>query len=227
MHPDHHDDRPAAAFIAEELAKIPARYSPIAHLSATVGICLAVLLLSVSMIDAFGWREAAVIPAAFLLANLVEWIAHRELLHKERFGFRVLYQQHTPRHHVMYREESMAVASRREWYFVLMPAKGVFGIALAGAPVALALGWLMGADAAWTFMGVVGFYAGSYEVMHLIYHLPHGHAARGTEIIRKLSRHHARHHDPRVMMTKNLNVTFPIFDWIFGTIAPKHHSTEP
>ncbi len=227
MRTDHPDDRPAAAFIAQELEKIPYRYSPIAHLMATVGICLAVLVLSAFMIHDFGWQEAAVIPTAFLFANFVEWLAHRELLHKERFRFKVLYRQHTPRHHVMYREESMAVATRREWYFVLMPAKGVFGIALAGIPVALALGSVLGADVGWTFMCVVGAYAGSYEVLHLIYHLPSAHPVRRTEILRKLSRHHARHHDPRVMMTKNLNVTFPIFDWILGTIAPKNVSTEP
>jgi len=35
-----------------------------------------------------------------------------------------------------------------------------------------------------------------------------------------LRRHHAAHHDPRLMTRYNFNVTFPIADRLFGTVAP-------
>ena len=36
-------------------------------------------------------------------------------------------------------------------------------------------------------------------------------------IIRKLRNHHATHHAPELMQSWNFNITFPIFDAIYGT----------
>ncbi len=32
-----------------------------------------------------------------------------------------------------------------------------------------------------------------------------------------IRRHHTAHHNSRLMMEKNMNLTFPISDWLFGT----------
>jgi sterol desaturase/sphingolipid hydroxylase (fatty acid hydroxylase superfamily) len=37
--------------------------------------------------------------------------------------------------------------------------------------------------------------------------------------VRILRRHHAIHHDPRLMQRYNFNVTVPLWDWVRGTIV--------
>ena len=35
--------------------------------------------------------------------------------------------------------------------------------------------------------------------------------------VNTLRRHHTAHHNARLMMETNMNLTFPIADWLFGT----------
>lgn len=208
-------------YFKEQLALIPARYSPLAHLAATTGIGVAAIVAGVMAIDAFRWRHLAVAALFLVLSNLVEWLAHKYLLHRRQRFLEPLYDQHVPRHHRFYVDGDMAVGTRREWRFVLMPARGVLAIAALAIPLALIVGALFGHDAGWVALMTVGSYATIYEVMHLCYHLPDTHPVRGIwptrHLIRWLSRHHARHHDPRLMRTWNFNVTVPLWDFILGT----------
>lgn len=221
MPPDDPVARPGGDYLAEQLALVPARYSPIAHLCATVGIGVLAVTVAALAIESFRWPLVGIAAAFFVLANLVEWVAHRELLHRRRRFFVPLYEQHVPRHHVFYVEGRMAVKSRREWRFVLMPARGVLAIAVLAIPLALLVAALFGRDAGWIAVMTVGSYASLYEAMHLCYHLPDTHPVRRIRmtrhVIRWLSRHHARHHDPRLMRSWNFNVTVPLWDFILGT----------
>jgi hypothetical protein len=36
-------------------------------------------------------------------------------------------------------------------------------------------------------------------------------------MVNTIRRHHAAHHDQSIMMERNMNLTFPIMDWLFGT----------
>ena len=36
-------------------------------------------------------------------------------------------------------------------------------------------------------------------------------------LVNTLRRHHTAHHHSRLMMEKNMNLTFPVADWLFGT----------
>ena len=40
---------------------------------------------------------------------------------------------------------------------------------------------------------------------------------RRCPFVNTLRRHHRAHHDQAIMMQKNMNLTFPIADWLFGT----------
>jgi hypothetical protein len=35
--------------------------------------------------------------------------------------------------------------------------------------------------------------------------------------VNTLRRHHSAHHNQSIMMERNMNLTFPIADWLFGT----------
>jgi hypothetical protein len=40
---------------------------------------------------------------------------------------------------------------------------------------------------------------------------------RNMPFINTIRRHHTAHHNQGIMMHKNMNLSFPIFDWIMGT----------
>jgi hypothetical protein len=132
----------------------------------------------------------------------------------------VIYDKHTPMHHMIYVEEDMALRSTKEFRLVLIPAAGVLGIVLAAAPMAIAVGRLWSASAGWLFLVTASLYMVTYEVLHLCYHAPSDSFIGRLGFIRVMRAHHAKHHDPRLMQRWNFNVTVPLFDWILGTTAP-------
>jgi hypothetical protein len=211
--------RRGEAFRQRMLGRIPGWYSPWGHLAATVGIGLATLVVAASRVTDPGALELVAIPVTFLFANVVEWFAHRYLMHQRRFPLVVLYDRHTPEHHRVYRYQSMALRSARELRLVLIPAAGVLGMVLLAAPVALLVGLAISWNVGWLFLATVGTYVLGYELSHLAYHLPETSPVYRLPVLRTLREHHARHHIPRLMQTNNFNVTIPIGDVIFGTYA--------
>jgi hypothetical protein len=206
------------------LAEIPWWYSPHGHLVATTGIGLTVLAASVIAIvrldPGVKWTDLLIVPAVVFLANYYEWRVHRDVLHKRFWPFEVIYDKHTPMHHMVYVEGDMALRSVKEFRLVLIPAAGVLGIVLATAPVAVALAHFWSAAAGWLFLLTASLFMVTYEVLHLCYHAPKNSFVGRLRIIARLRAHHARHHDPRLMQRYNFNVTVPLFDWIMGTMAP-------
>lgn len=206
------------------IGEIPWWYSPHGHLAATTGIGLVVLvvsLVSLARLPLLRWTDFLVIPAVILMANYYEWRVHRDVLHKRFWPFEVIYDKHTPMHHMVYVEEDMALRSVKEFRLILIPAAGVLGIVLAAAPVALGIAHLWSTAAGWLFLLSASLFMVSYEVLHLCYHAPKDSFIGRRKLIGVLRAHHARHHDPRLMQRYNFNVTVPLFDWIMGTLAPK------
>lgn len=58
----------------------------------------------------------------------------------------------------------------------------------------------------------------SYEFLHLAYHQPPGHWMTRVPGVARLSWLHRHHHDPQVIASRNFNITWPIGDWLFGTL---------
>ena len=205
-------------------SEIPWWYSPWGHLAATTGIALTVLAVSTVQIVRHGtthWSDWLIVPTVFLLANFFEWRVHKHVLHRRRWPLEVIYDKHTPMHHMVYIEEDMALRSTKEFRLVLIPAAGVLGIVLAAAPVATAIGRLWSGPAGWLFLLTASLYMATYEVLHLCYHAPSESFIGRLAFIKVMRAHHAKHHDPRLMQKWNFNVTLPIFDWVMRTMAPK------
>jgi hypothetical protein len=202
------------------LATASKLYSPLLHLAGTTGVGLATLALSARKLVDVKPAELLIVPGVLLVANVFEWVVHKEVLHVRRpFPWSELYDQHTPKHHKLYHEEDMAIRDRREWRLVLIPAAGVLGLVVSTAPLAYAVGKLLSPNAGWLTLVTAAVYMVSYELLHLSYHLPDDHPIGGWSVIRSLRKHHARHHDPRLMQRWSFNVTLPLADWLFGTIA--------
>ncbi|MDB4946835.1 MAG: Sterol desaturase [Labilithrix sp.] len=212
---------------ARVLREIPWWYSPWGHLAATTGIGLTVLVVSVVQLAKLGARPSdwLVVPAELLLSNFFEWLVHKDVLHKRRWPFEVIYDKHTPMHHIMYVEEDMALRSTKEFRLVLIPAAGVLGIVLAATPLAIAISRLWSSSAGWLFLVTASLYMVTYEVLHLCYHAPSASFIGRLGFIRVMRAHHAHHHDPRLMQRWNFNVTVPLFDWVLRTVAPPRGGT--
>jgi hypothetical protein len=211
------------------LSEIPWWYSPWGHLAATTGIGLVVLVVSIVSIvrlHAVRWTDLLVIPAVIVLANFYEWRVHKHVLHRRFWPFEIIYDKHTPMHHMAYVEEDMEVRDVKEFRLVLIPAMGVLGIVLAATPIALGISHFWSTAAGWLFLLSASLFMVTYEVLHLCYHAPKDSFIGRRKIIEVLRAHHARHHDPRLMQRYNFNVTVPLFDWLMGTMAPPKAPTK-
>jgi sterol desaturase/sphingolipid hydroxylase (fatty acid hydroxylase superfamily) len=212
-------------------SEIPWWYSPWGHLAATTGIGLTVLVVSTLQLVRMGttrWSDWLVLPGVLLVSNFFEWRVHKNVLHRRnRYipPMQVIYDKHTPMHHMIYVEEDMALRSSKEFRLVLIPAAGVLGIVLTATPIALGLGRLWSAPAGWLFLLTASLYMVTYEVLHLCYHAPSDSFIGRLAFIKVMRAHHAKHHDPRMMQKWNFNVTLPIFDWVMGTMAPRSETS--
>ena len=207
------------AFRRRLIRKVPAWYSPWAHLAATVGIGLTTLIAAAPRLHDPSRYDFVTIPVALVFANLVEWLAHKHLMHHRRRPFTVLFDRHTPEHHRVYGYETMAIEDPRELRLVLIPALGVLGIVLLAAPAALVAGLVLNDNVGWLFLMTSAVYVVGYELSHLAYHLPERSLVYRLPLLRTLREHHARHHHPDLMQKSNFNVTIPLGDWLFGTLA--------
>jgi sterol desaturase/sphingolipid hydroxylase (fatty acid hydroxylase superfamily) len=113
--------------------------------------------------------------------------------------------------------DDMAVRSANEWYYVLIPPYGAMLIFVVNAPIAAGL-WLQGLpNVAALFLVTAVAYVVGYEWLHLSYHQPPDSFVGRLALVRILRRHHALHHDPRLMQRYNFNVTVPLWDLVRGT----------
>jgi sterol desaturase/sphingolipid hydroxylase (fatty acid hydroxylase superfamily) len=219
------DLRPSAktrrlqAFRRRLIRKVPAWYSPWGHLAGTVGIGVVTLFLAGPHLDGPTAVDFVTLPVALVFSNLVEWLAHKHLMHHRRRPFTVLFDRHTPEHHRVYNYETMAIEDPRELRLVLIPALGVLGIVLLAVPAALVAGLLVNENVGWLFLMTSAVYVVGYELSHLAYHLPERSLIYRLPFLRALREHHARHHHPELMQKANFNVTIPLFDLVFGTLA--------
>lgn len=204
---------------ARALAAIPRWYRPWAHLAATAGIGVVVWAVALVALVRTPPRaiDALVPPVVLVLANALEWAAHKHLLHKRRWPLHELFDRHTPEHHAVYVDGDMAIGDARELRLVLIPAVGVLGIVLAMSAFGAVFAMLLGAGAGWLFVLTASSYVVGYELSHLAYHLPATHPVGRLRAIGWLREHHSIHHDPSLMQKRNFNVTIPLFDWLLGT----------
>lgn len=206
-----------AALREELIAETPRWYVPWVHLFVPSLVGIAAIAIALTRIENLRPLELLTVPAVYLFANAFEWWIHGAALHRRHPLAPVLYDQHTPKHHMLYLTEDMAIRDRREYRLVLIPAFGLFLIFVGQIPINIALRWLGYPNVAWLYLATSIGYAVSYEWLHFSYHLPQEHPVAQNPIIRRLARHHAVHHDPRIMQRWNMNVTVPLMDHVMRT----------
>jgi sterol desaturase/sphingolipid hydroxylase (fatty acid hydroxylase superfamily) len=200
------------------IAAQPRWYNPWAHLAFPSIFGLTAIGIAIAWLrDLQAWELLAV-PATLLFANASEWRIHRDMLHKRSRIAPILYERHTPMHHRLYVTQDMSIRDVREFALVLLPAFGIVLILAALLPLGAVVGWLVSPNFGLLVVATDLFYTLLYEWLHLAYHLPPDSRLGRMSLIQRLRRHHATHHDPRLMQRWNFNVTIPFWDWVRGTI---------
>jgi sterol desaturase/sphingolipid hydroxylase (fatty acid hydroxylase superfamily) len=199
------------------VANIPAWYNPAIHLAIPTAFGLALMIAAALQLHDLRWLDLLAIPITLFASFGVEWLAHKDVLHKRRPLLSLLYVRHELMHHVIFTYENMAMRSSRELWLILMPAYAIVLVFAMVLPVALVVAHFFGVNTALLMVITSMAFFLSYEWLHMAYHMPDDSLIGRIPIIRRLREQHRRHHDPRLMKRWNFNVTFPVFDAILGT----------
>lgn len=198
---------------------IGARYTGWGHFAFTSLGSLAVVVLALSRLGGVSPVEWLMVPGTFLVANVVEYFGHKGPMHHPVRGLGLLYQRHTRQHHRFFTHEAMAYESSRDFKMVLFPpVLLLFFLGAIATPLGALCFVVLSPNAGWLFMATgVGYYL-TYEWLHFSHHLPEGHPVARLPFMARLRGHHRAHHDPRLMGRHNFNITFPLCDWLLGTV---------
>jgi Fatty acid hydroxylase superfamily len=195
------------------------RYSGLLHFAFTSTVCWAALLFALSRVHAPTFLQLCTVPITFFYANAVEYFGHKHPMHHRTPGLGLVHRRHTLEHHRFFTQAEMTIDGPRDVKMVLFPPVLIlFFFGLFALPSGLALRALFGTNVAALFIATAMGYFLCYEWLHLSYHLGEGTLLGRLQLIQRLRRHHARHHDPARMTEGNFNITFPICDALFGTL---------
>jgi hypothetical protein len=177
---------------------------------------LYVYLSNLSDVTPLEWLT---VPLTFLFCNFFEWWIHRYVMHRPSKNpvFRAVYNRHTLMHHQFFTDHEMRFAGHHDWRVTFFPPYALATFTLMSIPAAIALGWLLSPNVGWLFIATTTSVYLIYEFMHFCCHVEDNAFVRNMPFVNTIRRHHAAHHNQSIMMERNMNLTFPIMDWLFGT----------
>jgi len=199
-------------------AEIHRLYSGPVHIGVIYVVGIAVIAWCVSRLQGAAWEWLLVVPV-FVLSNLFEWWIHKNVMHRlvDVWALRAIYDRHTRQHHQYFTDNEMTVESSREWRIIFFPWRALFTFMALGVPFALVLAWLVNPNAGYILMvTIVGQYL-IYETFHYCCHVHDNWFVRYAPFVNTIRRHHTVHHSQGIMMDIDMNLTFPIADWLMGT----------
>ena len=207
------------AYRAEYRRRINGWYNGALHVAVIYAIGALAFYVYVAHIEAVAWWEWLTVPVVFLICNVFEWFLHKHVMHRPQksAALRAIYRRHTLMHHQFFTDTEMRFADQKDWRVTFFPPYALVTFVLMSIPGALAVGYVVSANAGWLLMcTTTGVYL-TYEFMHFCCHVDEGWFVRHCPFVNTIRRHHAAHHAQSIMMERNMNLTFPIADWLFGT----------
>ncbi len=197
---------------------IPLSYSGPRHLCLTVLVTLAIIGFSLFNMENVMDIEWLTIPTSFFIANFVEYMAHKGPMHKKTRLIEEIFQRHAVQHHSFFTHEHMTYDEDRDFNAVLFPPEMLlFFFGGMATPLGFFGYFIFGANVAWLFVFTVTLYFLNYELLHFLYHVDEETWTSKLPFMAGLRKHHTLHHDRELMNEYNFNISYPIFDLIFGT----------
>ena len=205
-------------FREQYVAGISPWYNGLIHIGVMYAAGIGAIWWCLSRIQDARWEWLVMIPVA-IAGNFVEWGMHKFVMHRLRdvFAVRSIYDRHTRQHHQYFTDLDPTISTVKEFRIVFFPWRVLVVLALAGGSMSLAMAALINANAGYiTFVTMIGHYM-IYETFHFCCHVQENWFVRNMPFVNTIRRHHAAHHNMGIMMHLNMNLTFPIADWIMGT----------
>jgi fatty acid hydroxylase family protein len=206
-------------FRTEYRSRIRGWYDGYFHIVIIYAMGAAAFYIYVAHIHSVTPLEWLTVPLTFLFTNIFEWAVHKYVMHRpvNIKGLRAIYERHTLNHHQFFTDDEMRFRDHKDWRVTVFPPYALVVFILMSILPAALLGLLFSANVGWLFIATTtGMYL-VYEFMHFCCHVDENAFVRRCPLVNTLRRHHTAHHNARLMMEVNMNLTFPIADWLFGT----------
>lgn len=200
------------------MAQVRPGYSGLLHIGVIYLVGIAAITYCVSQLSGARWEWLLIVPV-FVFSNLFEWWIHKNVMHRQIdvWALRAIYDRHTRQHHQYFTDRVMTVDSAREFRIIFFPWRALFTFMALGVPFALLLAAIVNPNAGYILMiTIVGQYL-IYETFHYCCHTHENWFVRNMPFVNTIRRHHTAHHNFGIMMSHNMNLTFPIADWLMGT----------
>jgi len=176
------------------------------------------LLLAVQFAGRIQPADLWAVPATLVVATLLEYVAHRYVMHVQWRALGAIWDAHTGRHHHYYLEEAPTWERPADVWLILFSLRDVVTlVAIVAGPFAILRAAVPAGSWALAVATSIGFFLG-YEALHMAYHLPDGHPALRRRWLAAMRAHHVRHHR-LASMHANYGVTTRLWDRLFGTAA--------
>src|SRR3954467_10794601 len=199
-------------------ANISRFYNGFVHIGVMYAAGIAAIAWCVSKLQHATWEWTLMIPV-LIAGNFVEWAMHRYVMHRkiDVFALRAIYDRHTRQHHQYFTDNDATIDTTREFRIVFFPWRVLIVLGVFGTVIGAITGLIVNANAGYiVFMTMVGYYM-TYETFHFCCHVHDNWFVRNMPFINTIRRHHTAHHNMGIMMHFNMNLTFPIADWVMGT----------
>ncbi len=148
---------------------------------------------------------------------------HKYVMHRliDVFALRAIYDRHTRQHHQYFTDTDYTIDTVKEHRIVFFPWRVLIVLGIAGTILGYIASKIFNPNVGYIlYMTMVGHYL-LYETFHYCCHIKENWFVRNMPFINTIRRHHAAHHNLGIMMHKNMNLTFPLADWIMGTTDVK------
>jgi hypothetical protein len=194
-------------------------YNGYFHVAVIYALGAAAFYVYLSHLENVRWWEWLTIPVVFISCNFFEWWVHRYVMHRPRKdpGSRAIYTRHTLMHHQFFTTNEMRFADHGDWRVTVFPPFALVTFIMMSAPAALIAGLLITPNVGWLLISTTTAVYLIYEFMHFCCHVGDNWLLRNMPFVNTIRRHHRAHHNPSIMMERNMNLTFPIADPVLGT----------
>ena len=206
-----------AAFRAAYRAQIAPLYEGRVHVALIYVIGGAAIWYAAQHVHSATWVDWTVVPLAVVLANIFEWFLHAKVMHRPRAGLMGIYRRHTLAHHQFFTQEEPFHDGSRDFRIVFFPPYALIAFLLMASVGGYLVGRVWSDNAGWLVVCAAGGMYLNYEFFHWCCHVRDDRVLRYVPFVNTIRRHHIAHHDTSIMMNRNMNLTYPFADWLFGT----------
>jgi hypothetical protein len=188
------------------------------HIGFIYAVGILLIYYSYQQLDNPSLAWFTVIPVA-IAGNLIEWAMHKYVMHRlvDVFALRSIYDRHTRQHHQYFTDTDYTIDTTKEFRIVFFPWRVLTVLVVTGTLLGYIAAQVINANTGHIlFMTMICHYL-IYESFHYCCHIQENWFVRNMPFINTVRRHHAAHHNLGIMMHKNMNLSFPVFDWAMGT----------